>query len=225
MLANVMPWHRLSRKMSDKTHTHGLRINRCSIHYKGGGIDRWHAVPYITAPYCTHFRARINQEGDIMELTLKQYADQLNISYEAVRASFKIHEGKDLIPGTHYRKSGRTRILLQPGIDLMNSYRGHPLMPVAVPEEVDRLHEEIQTLQAKITELDAELSAAHSEIASQSLQITELTAKLAESKDALITALYQIQNLQGRLIEGATTEPKDEEEPRRGFFARIFGRK
>lgn len=159
-----------------------------------------------------------------MELTLKQYADQLNISYEAARASFALHEGKDLIPGTHYRKSGRTRILLQPGIDLMNSYRGHPLMPVTVPEEVDRLHEEIQTLQSKITELEEQLSAAESENASQRLQIADLTGKLAESKDALITALYQIQNLQGRLIEGATTEPTEPQEQRRGFFARIFKR-
>lgn len=160
-----------------------------------------------------------------MELTLKQYADELKVSYEAVRSSFKLHEHDgDLIEGTHYRKSGRTRILLQPGIDLMNSYRGQTLIPVMMPAEVDRLHDEIRMLQSKITELEGQLSAAADEIASQNLQIADLTAKLDAAKDSLINSLYQIQNLQGRLIEATTPVQKEAEAERRGFFARIFGR-
>ena len=56
-----------------------------------------------------------------MELTIKQYAENLHLSYEACRASFKTHvEKKDLLEGVHYRKQGRAKILTEAGIEKMN---------------------------------------------------------------------------------------------------------
>lgn len=156
-----------------------------------------------------------------MELTLSQYSQQVGISYEAVRSSFVAHES-ELIEGTHYRKVGRKRILLQPGIDFMNDLRGKPLMPIAVPGEVIRLQSEIETLQSRIAELEGELSTAQSEIASQRQTIDDLTAKLGEKQEQLVQALYQITSLQGRLLP-EPQEPEAQDE-KRGFWARLFRR-
>lgn len=162
-----------------------------------------------------------------MELTLKQYANQANITYEAARASFAVHDGRELVEGVHYRKSGRTRILMQPGIDVMNGIRGQTLIPVMIPGEIDRLHDEIRMLQSKIEELEKEKDSLKSEIASQNLQIADLTAKLDAAKDSLISSLFQIQNLQGRLLDVTAPEPAADPEPgerKQGLFSRLFRR-
>lgn len=156
-----------------------------------------------------------------MELTLRQYSEQVGVSYESVRQSFTVHES-ELIEGVHFRRVGRKRILLQDGIDFMNDLRGKPLMPIAVPGEVIRLQAEIETLQARIAEVEGELSSAQSEIASQRQTIDELTAKLGEKQEQLVQALYQITSLQGRLLPQAQ-EPEAQDE-KRGFWARLFRR-
>ena len=150
-----------------------------------------------------------------MELSLKQYANSLNLSYEAVRQSFVAHEGKDLREGEHFRKSGRTRILTEAGIAVMNEYRQKPL--AILPDDIVKLNQQITDLQDRIANLEAQKAVLETEKADLQNQITDLTARLNQRNDALIEALYRLQEAQGRLLTAA-------EEPKKGFFARLFNR-
>lgn len=152
-----------------------------------------------------------------MELTLKQYADTLGISYEAVRGSFNTHKDKDLLEGTHYRKTGRQRILTDAGITAMNEYRAKPLS--ILPGDVARYEARIADLEEQIRTLEDQIAAQNTENADLRLRITGLESELADHKDRLINALFLLQEAQGRLLT-ATEETK-----KPGFFARLFGKK
>lgn len=150
-----------------------------------------------------------------MELTLKQYADSLGLSYEAVRSSFNLHQGKDLIEGEHYRKNGRAKILTDSGISVMNGFRQKAV--TIMPGDLAAMTKEIADLKDQIRELEAKAAALEDEKAYLSNQIADLTIKLNQRNDALIEALYRLQEAQGRLLTAA-------EEPKKGFFTRLFKR-
>lgn len=154
-----------------------------------------------------------------MELTLRQYADSLGLSYEAARASFKVHEGKDLIEGEHFRRQGRTKVLTDAGIAAMNEYRKKPVS--ITPGDVSAMNARLKTLQEQIDALTGEKAALEEEAAALRLQIVGLEAKLNERNDALIDALFRLQNANERLL----TTAAQKEEPKKGFFARLFNRK
>ena len=155
-----------------------------------------------------------------MELTLRQYADSLGLSYEAARASFKVHEGKDLKEGEHFRRQGRTKVLTDAGIAAMNEYRKKPV--AITPGDVSALNARLKELQTQIDTLTGEKAALEAEAAALRLQIVGLEAKLNERNDALIDALFRLQNANERLLTAADT-PKEEQ--KKGFFARLFNRK
>ena len=167
-------------------------------------------------------RYKVNQgrplpERENMELTLKQYADSLSISYEAARSSFALHKDIDLIEGTHYMKRGRQRILTAEGIALMNEYRQKPV--AILPGDVATLEAKIKGLEDQIRELEDQIAARNAENAELRLQITGLEAKLTERNEALINAQFRLLEAQGRLLTAA-----DQPEQKKGFFARLFGK-
>ena len=157
-------------------------------------------------------------KGDNMELSLREYARQLNISYEAVRQSFKTHEGTDLIEGIHFRKNGRARILTDAGISVMNEYRKKPI--AFLPEDVTAMQAEITSLREQIRTLEEEKTRLEAENADLRQQIFDVNEKLNQRNDSLIDALLRLQNAQERLLT-----VHDEPQPqKRGLFARIFRR-
>ena len=152
-----------------------------------------------------------------MELTLKEYADSLNLSYESVRQSFKLHAAHgDLLEGDHFRKAGRSRILTDAGIAVMNSYRQKAV--AILPNDTAAMQKQVDEAKAAAAAAEEEAAALKAENANLRLQIADLTNRLQERSDALITALYHVQNLQERLLPAA-------EEPKRGIFSRIFRKK
>lgn len=155
-------------------------------------------------------------------LTLKEYADTLGLSYEAVRSSFKRHEGKELIEGIHFTREGRTTLLTESGISKMNEFRKQfRKQPVIVfPGDVAALEARIKDLQKQIEDLEQQKAALEAVNAELNLQITELTAKLNERNDALIDALFRLQTVQEKLLT-TTAPPAPERKP--GFFKRLFG--
>lgn len=152
-----------------------------------------------------------------MELTLKQYADSLGISYEAVRGSFNTHKDRELLEGVHYRRAGRQRILTDEGIAAMNEYRQKPLS--ILPGDVARYEARIADLEEQIRTLEDQIAIQNTENADLRLRITELESQLADHKDRLIQTLFLLQETQGRLL----TATEDTKKP--GFFARLFGKK
>ena len=154
-----------------------------------------------------------------MELSLKQYADSLGLSYEAARQSFKTHEGKDLIEGEHFRKQGRTKILTEAGIALMNEYRKKPV--AITPGDVSALTSRIKDLEGQIEDLKAEKAALETANADLRLQIVGLQTKINEKSDALIECLLKLQSANEKLL---TTAAPAAAEPKRGFFSRLFNR-
>ena len=172
-----------------------------------------------------------------MELSLKEYANQLNISYEAVRQSFKLHEGKELIRDVHFRQSGRTKILTDAGINIMNEFRKQPVtvLPGDVAKlqtRIDELEELTSSLSSDKTVLEQENQSLKAEKETLQTRITDLTEKLSDMNMKLSDANGQVANLNDRLSEAlfriqessqrVLPEP---EQQKRGFFSRIFSRK
>ena len=155
-----------------------------------------------------------------MELTLKEYANSLNLSYEAVRSSFKVHEGKELVEGIHFWKSGRSKILTDEGIAVMNEYRKQykKQSMIVYPGDVAKLEEQIKEQLEQIRKLEENISALEAEKADLNLQIADLKNMLNDRNNSLIDALLKLQEANTKLLTVA-------EEPKKGFFARIFRRK
>lgn len=155
-----------------------------------------------------------------MGLSLREYADSLNVSYEAIRSSFNHHVKRgDLQEGLHFqnKENGRGKILTEAGIEAMNAYRPKlkKLPPAINPADISEYQRQIIELQDQIKAAEDAAAALKAENADLRLQIADLTNRLQERSDALITALFHVQNLQERLLPAA-------EEPKRGIFSRIF---
>lgn len=166
---------------------------------------------------------RIRKVED-MELTLKEYAASLNLSYEAVRASFKRHEGKDLVEGEHFTRSGRTTILTEAGITVMNGYRPKlkNLPPAVNPADVAEYQRQIVELQDQIKTLEDQKAALEAANADLQLQIVALKDRIQERSDALIEAFNKLQAVEERLL---TTTLPPEPEQKAGFFSRLFNKR
>lgn len=148
-------------------------------------------------------------------LTLKQYADTLQLSYEAVRQSFKTHQGKDLLEGLHYIRTGRTTRLTAAGIDAMNTFRQKAV--IVLPGDAAALEDKIRGLEEQVQDRDEQIRVLTSENAELRLQLVALRTDLDGTKDSLIQTLLQLQNANAALIEAKDT-------PKRGFWRRLFGR-
>ena len=164
-----------------------------------------------------------------MELTLKQYAATLGISYEAARGSFNLHKDKDLIEGTHYRREGRQRILTAAGIAEMDKYRTHAKTqpPMIHPGDVAALQAKIEaleaqnaTLQDQINERDAEADTLRKWIAEKDAQIDACHNAITQAQSKIIEVQNKLIETQQRLLTTAETKEK-----RPGIFARLFGKK
>jgi len=156
-----------------------------------------------------------------MELTLKEYADTLGISYQAVRQSFTIHlKAGDLEEGRDFYIQGGTTRLTAAGIERMNSYRKKPVIPVSLPDELQKevavlqnqladarksialLEDARETLARENENLAEELNAERQRMNDKNEQLIDALSKLQE-------ALYQIQAIQGRLLDVKDTAPPE----------------
>ena len=86
-------------------------------------------------------------------LSIKNYAESKNVTYEAVRQSVKRYE-KEL--EGHIFKQGRTQFLDEYAVDLLDQKRSaNPVViyEVAKDEEIERLNQEVADLKDKVLKL------------------------------------------------------------------------
>lgn len=95
--------------------------------------------------------------GEIMEnnlITIKEYAKQNNISYEAVRKQIQKYKDNEL--QEHIIKNNRTQYLDEYAVDFLNNRRKESPVIIAQmdkDEEIQRLYDENKALLLKIAEL------------------------------------------------------------------------
>ena len=155
-----------------------------------------------------------------MGQTLKEYADLMGLTYEAVRVSFKIHEGKDLQEGTDYVIVKRSKVLTDAGVEKMNAYRRRNKPLAVAPNDLNALNARIRELQEQIDTLTKEKEDLQAANADLQLKIVDLEQKISQRNDELISTLFRLQTAQEKLLTAAAEPAK--EEPKRGLFSRLF---
>ena len=119
------------------------------------------------------------EEGERHMMTLKQYAEKCGISYEAVRQLVTRHAEEI---GDHIHKQGRTRLLDDTAVQLLDNLRQNQKIIV---QRIDP-HEEIEALKAENKALLIKLDQLHDELHEEQRKNEQLHIQL---QDALKSAL------------------------------------
>lgn len=154
-------------------------------------------------------------------ITIKEYARQNNVSYEAIRSQIKRYE-KDL--KEHIHKEGRTRFLDDFAVSFLDERRkANPVIvqEVSKDEEINRYKEEndrlktllleaqqriisLQEDNAKQIEAEAKYTALLADTERKDIRLREAEEILSETKITLSKAEQNMESMQSDLQEAKT---------------------
>lgn len=135
-------------------------------------------------------------------LTIKEYAQKKNVSYEAVRKQIQKYKDGEL--KDHIIRKNKTQYLDEYAVDFLdNRRRESPIMAIQMDkdEEIERLTNENKALLVQIAQIQNEL--------------IQTQKALSEEKDT-------VKQLQADKI--ALLEEKQEEPEKKSWLQRIFGK-
>lgn len=180
-----------------------------------------------------------------MSKTIKQIADELGVSKQAVWQRIKRNEELRQALEAHSENRSGTVFVDEDGEKVIRAAYSDYLQGVNVDETTANVDETNDSVDVNvdggtlIDALQSTINTLQEQLSTKDKQIDELTSMLKTSQEqaaALTTALTAAQALhaatvQERLEEragempGATTESDGESSQREGFFKRVFGRK
>lgn len=124
-------------------------------------------------------------------LTIKEYAKNKGVTYEAIRKQLKTYE-KEL--QNHIVKNGRTQLLDDYAIEFLDDKRASNTVIVertSKDEEIDRLKEENKNLLIKIATLQEELLKEKDEVKQLLTEKTELLETKQTKRESLFSRLFR----------------------------------
>lgn len=124
-------------------------------------------------------------------LTIKEYAKNKGVTYEAIRKQLKTYE-KEL--QNHIIKQGRTQLLDDYAVEFLDTKRASNTVIVertSKDEEIDRLKEENKNLLIKIATLQEELLKEKDEVKQLLTEKTELLETKQTKQGSLFSKLFK----------------------------------
>lgn len=147
-------------------------------------------------------------------ITLKEYAKNNSISYEAVRKQV-VRYKEEL--GEHLIKQDRTQYLDDIGVEFLDGKRA--ASPIIVMEhDKDR---QLEELRAQLNEEKAKNDRLKDQIILLQNQKIDDTKRIGELREKL--ALLTVQKTEEGEKEPPKTEPNEEKTAKKGFWQRLFG--